>query len=129
MYQILKRTLTSSQREAILERDSYVCVYCLGEADCVDHVIPFCWSQCDSPDNLVSCCNECNQIAGSLIFDDFDLKSEYIRTIRNGKKWSRKLRRLLRPKCNECGRYFRPLYRGATLFICYECVPKVCPKE
>lgn len=121
-----RRTLTPQQKERILERDSYVCVYCLDDATEVDHVVPFSWSQCDDPDNLVSSCEICNGIASNLMFDDFDLKSEYIRTVRQSRKWSRRLKRAMRAQCNECKRHFRPLYRNATLFVCYECTKIVC---
>ena len=50
-----RRTLRTHQKEKILERDRFVCVYCLGVASVVDHVVPFCWSQCDDEDNLVIC--------------------------------------------------------------------------
>lgn len=127
MYRVQKRTLTPYQKELILERDNYLCVYCLSEAFEVDHVIPFSWSQCDDPDNLVACCHECNLIAHDLIFDNFNLKSKYIRTIRQGRKWSKKIRRAsTRSQCNECNRCFRPLYKGATLFVCPECAKEIC---
>ena len=120
------RTLTPRQKEEILERDNYVCIYCLGDATEVDHVVPFIWSQCDEPENLVSCCSICNHIAGSFVFDDFDLKSEYIRATRQNRKWKKRLKKISRPKCNHCGGYFRPLYMKATLFICPDCVKIVC---
>ncbi len=54
-------------RLTILARDNYICAYCQGDANTVDHVVPI----IDSPDlafnpeNCVSACAKCNSAKGS----------------------------------------------------------------
>lgn len=47
-------------REQVLRRDNRECQYCGGDANEVDHIVP--WSQGggDEPGNLVACCRRCN---------------------------------------------------------------------
>lgn len=56
------RSAAREQREAVLERDGFACVYC-GEAEgplhC-DHVIPYSRGGWTSLDNLVTACRRCN---------------------------------------------------------------------
>ena len=47
-------------RLVILRRDGYVCHYCGGPADSVDHVTPKVEGGGDHPSNLVACCVRCN---------------------------------------------------------------------
>lgn len=59
-------------RKRILERDGYVCAYCHGRANSVDHVIPrAAWPDgqpgVDDPGNLVACCKPCNSRKGSKV--------------------------------------------------------------
>jgi hypothetical protein len=112
------RTLNSSREEKILERDGYMCVYCGGEADCVDHIIPWSWSRDDSEDNLVASCSLCNGIASNLIFSCLSDKYRYIHS---------KLKRRRKPKlfrmaeCTQCKRVFKPRFGGSTVLLCKEC--------
>ena len=54
-------------REEILRRDGYICYYCHGNADSVDHVVPRSKIPedmkhlIDHPDNLVAACMRCNR--------------------------------------------------------------------
>jgi len=53
------------QRKRVLERDSYICTYCGGEATQVDHIIPRVHGGGHDLDNLVACCRPCNTRKGS----------------------------------------------------------------
>jgi len=117
----MRRSLTPVQKERILERDDYVCAYCLGNATEVEHVVPFSYSGCDDEDNLVASCKECNRIASNFVFDNFDEKCEFIRTRRAGRKWTKRLRRMGPPICTDCKRTFIECNDGATMFLCPEC--------
>ena len=47
-------------RDGVLRRDRYICVYCAGRADTVDHVLPRCRGGGDTWFNLVAACQVCN---------------------------------------------------------------------
>jgi 5-methylcytosine-specific restriction endonuclease McrA len=47
-------------RLRILRRDRYLCRYCGGEANTVDHVLPKARGGTDDPSNLVAACARCN---------------------------------------------------------------------
>lgn len=112
-------------KEKILERDQYICVYCLGDATCVEHVVPWDWSHCNDEDNLVASCTECNQIASDKMFTSFDEKRAYILVVRSSKKWTRKLAIKFQVfRCSNCKAIFNPLKDGATNFLCPECTKK-----
>lgn len=49
-------------RNFVLERDNNICAYCGGDANSVDHIIPWAYSQDNSYENLVAACRECNSI-------------------------------------------------------------------
>lgn len=89
----MSRTLTPNQKEQILKRDNYSCVYCSGRADCVDHIVPFSLSQCDDSNNLVASCVECNLIGSDFVFENFESKKEYILYIKRGIEWANKIKR------------------------------------
>lgn len=109
-------------KEKILERYSWLCVYCFDEADQIDHIIPRSYVATNIEDNLVACCARCNRKLSNLVFDTYSpavalpKKQKFIRdwlgrTIKNEK----------RSKCPDCHNYFRPLVFGASLFLCAEC--------
>lgn len=54
-------------RNTVLSRDNFICFYCGGDADQVDHVIPV--SKAPelvlSFDNAVACCKRCNVSKGN----------------------------------------------------------------
>lgn len=56
-----------SFRLTILARDNYICSYCGGEANSVDHVMPIKLNpdEAFNPDNCVSACKSCNSAKGS----------------------------------------------------------------
>ena len=119
------RGLTRSQKDEILERDAFRCIYCGNIATVVDHILPWDWSHNDDPINLVAACNICNWIASDLIFDSLAAKAKYIRKTRNNRKWSRRLISMYRTNyCLGCGDYFFPCVKGATNFLCRKCAIK-----
>lgn len=83
------RVLTPRQKEKILEKYDFICAYCYGPAECVDHVIPWIYIHDDSEDNLVASCWLCNLIAGDKLFiDGFSTKRDHILRLRY--KWIKK---------------------------------------
>ena len=85
MQKIDARTLTKAQKKTILERDDYICGYCYGEADEVDHIIPWSFRHDDSEDNLIAACWLCNLTGANKVFDTFKEKQEDIQDKRY--KW------------------------------------------
>ena len=57
----------------------YICVYCGGYGDTVDHVVPWSYIQDQSVSNLVRACSSCNSMASNLVFGSFTEKRNYIR--------------------------------------------------
>lgn len=82
MQNIDARTLTKSRRIKILEKYDYVCVYCWGLADQVDHVMPWSYKHCNDEDNLVAACWLCNLIGTNKVFDCFRKKQDHIQANR-----------------------------------------------
>lgn len=72
------RNLTPERKEKILLKYDYVCMYCFGKAEQVDHIIPWAYLHNDSEDNLVASCWLCNIVAGSNVFESFNEKKEFI---------------------------------------------------
>ena len=54
-------------RLTILRRDNYICAYCQGDANSVDHVLSIkaAPDQAFNPENCVSACTRCNSAKGS----------------------------------------------------------------
>lgn len=107
-------------RKKILERDGYVCAYCGGKADCVDHVIPWAYSQSNSPSNLVASCTDCNAMVSDRVFPNIEGKRKFIQTLRASPKWQRRIKNR-QGECFECGEIFFESAPGATQFLCPKC--------
>ena len=58
-------------RETILERDGFLCRYCEGPANTVDHVIPVERGGSHDPANLVAACSRCNESKGAKSLDEW----------------------------------------------------------
>ena len=73
-----QRHKIETKHKTMLKKLGQTCVYCGEKATCIDHIIP--WSYCRSsePTNLVPSCQECNSVAGSTVFDTFEMKRDYI---------------------------------------------------
>lgn len=124
------RTRGFINKQAILERDGYVCAYCLGEATIVEHVLPWIWSHNSDEDNLVAACVDCNQIAADKVFDSFEAKYTYIKSVREGnRKWKRRLAKSPISTCVHCHKTYKPRVNGSTIFLCSECVGKRWKEE
>lgn len=52
-------------REGVLSRDGHTCVYCVGRADTVDHLLPRSRGGGDTWFNLVAACQACNGLKGN----------------------------------------------------------------
>ena len=112
-------------KQKILERDLYICAYCLGNATEVEHVVPWDWTHNNDEDNLVASCVDCNRIASDRVFSSFDEKRAYILVVRTGRKWTRKLAIKYQVfRCTSCHVVFEPLQGGATNFLCPKCTKK-----
>ena len=123
-----KRGGYGSNRMKALTETGYACAYCGEAATQADHVVPYSWAVDNSFNNLVACCDVCNVIAGSKMFDSFYEKKEYILAERTGRKWSKRLeaRRVIIRKREELSmppvcveekpkrtkKEKRPVYRG-----------------
>jgi len=115
------RNLSQDERYRILERDGYVCAYCLGEAFEVDHILPWSWNHDDGDNNLIACCTDCNAIAGTKIFSSLEEKYTYINSVRRNKKWQKKFNSRV-SICIRCKKTYKPRINGSTVFLCSECV-------
>lgn len=62
------------------------CVYCGGEANCIDHVLPVSKGGRTAENNLVAACFQCNIIASGNVFKSIDDKRNYILKKRGIKK-------------------------------------------
>lgn len=51
-------------RRGVLRRDDHICGYCDASANTIDHVLPRSRGGRDTWDNLVACCQRCNNIKG-----------------------------------------------------------------
>jgi len=58
-------------RGRILERDHFVCAYCDGHADEVDHVMPLARGGNNDDENLAACCGWCNRSKGAKLLSEW----------------------------------------------------------
>lgn len=58
-------------KELVLERDGYVCEYCRGFGDTIDHVIPKSKYGKTTFSNCVCACKKCNVEKGNLSMEEF----------------------------------------------------------
>ena len=101
------RNCMNYKRKYIFERDEYACRYCGGEAEVVDHVIPWSFRHDDSEENLVASCTLCNLFVSNKFFRSFNKKREYIIDRRFGKSRNKPLTIWLFSEICELGRGLR----------------------
>lgn len=104
--------------DLLIEIFGDMCVYCHRQpATQIDHVVPVSCIECHKIENLRPCCSWCNLLAGSLVFETFEEKYEYLREARAKKEKFRHKRTV----CTVCWLpYQRPLH-SPSLFLCAEC--------
>ena len=102
----------------VMGRHGGACVYCGERATCLDHINPLSYTGDNSEDNLVASCQLCNAIAGSLVFDTFEAKREYVVGELGKPKYANRNSLSFR---TDCGQLFRPSWSGSTKFPCKSC--------
>lgn len=85
-----RRNISQAKKAAAIEAGGGICVYCGAAATVVDHLIPYAYSQDNTPNNLVPSCADCNAIAGSLVFESMEAKRGYIQDQRSKPRWQRR---------------------------------------
>ncbi len=117
------RVLSNVTKDRIFARDGYVCAYCEGLADEIDHVVPYVYSQDNSDDNLVASCRDCNGMVSSMVFNSFEDKKVYILEKRSTRKWRKRIAARV-SICVDCKTPYKPETKGSTYFLCAECADK-----
>ncbi|GIP22028.1 hypothetical protein J22TS3_23030 [Paenibacillus sp. J22TS3] len=68
----IRRLYTSKGfRRYILNRDRYICYFCGGPGDTIDHLLPRAKGGHTTPDNCVCACNLCNQMKADKDAEEF----------------------------------------------------------
>ena len=72
----------------VYQRDEYSCQYCgihcyesyvnNPKSVTIDHATPFSHGGSNSPENLITCCRECNGLKWNMIFKTFEEAREYV---------------------------------------------------
>jgi 5-methylcytosine-specific restriction endonuclease McrA len=74
-YVSFKRRKTRVNRNRIMRRDNYSCVYCGSKKNLtIDHLIPKSKGGGNSWDNLVTCCSPCNIKKGDKLLNETGMK-------------------------------------------------------
>ncbi len=81
-----RKNVPEGLRYKILRETNFMCIYCGGDANQVDHIIPYSYSQNNSEENLVPCCGTCNGIASNKVFDSLAHKMLFVQQRRQAKK-------------------------------------------
>ena len=101
--------------KSLIERFGTLCFYCREEPSCcIDHVVPYSYSECNEIDNLVPCCTLCNVLASDKVFDSLEEKTGYILSKRKGYKNRRAL-------CADCLLPYHYRVHSPSLLLCAEC--------
>lgn len=77
-----RRKLPNALKLEVLEEKGNICVYCGGEAEALDHILPYNHDPLHMKGNLVPSCKLCNGLASDKVFPSFDAKRRYILTRR-----------------------------------------------
>lgn len=134
-----RRTSVSPERRwAIIERAGGICIYCGLPAVCVDHVVPYSYSQDNSDDNLVAACRWCNAHLSNMTFDSVRAKREYLQTQKGWTQHTSCGVRLTEPNplpaanptrlshqtCPECGKEWTVQGRIKTTYCSLRCASR-----
>lgn len=79
----LEATLTLPQWLAVLEAHGWLCYFCQGPYESVEHLVPLSWGGGSSADNCVPCCVACNNARGTV---SAGIKHQY-KLLAEGKAW------------------------------------------
>jgi uncharacterized membrane protein YqaE (UPF0057 family)/ribosomal protein L7/L12 len=82
-----ERAIPQNVRQAVLDRDAYICRYCGQRSQTmeVDHVVPVSEGGLSTLDNLVTACRDCNRRKGGRTPADAGMKVLPVRSqVRNG---------------------------------------------
>ena len=74
-------------RRGVLRRDDHRCAYCGGHANTVDHVTPRSRGGKDSWENLVACCQRCNNIKSDRTPAEMGWRLLVVPRMPNGRAW------------------------------------------
>lgn len=66
-----RQHVTAQQRRSVLGVHRYICVYCGGKADTVDHIVPVAKGGGRRNSNLAASCYECNKAKGVMTVEEF----------------------------------------------------------
>ena len=69
----------------ILRESDFMCVYCGGDANEVDHIIPYVYSQNNKEENLIAACGTCNRLASDKVFESLIEKIGFVQKRRADK--------------------------------------------
>lgn len=110
------RSTTYRKRwKELIEYHGSRCYYCRKEiATTIDHVIPYSWDHDNILNNLVPACSLCNSLANNKIFDNVELKRQYIL----GQRKKRDNRRAI---CVICLLPFAYRIHSPSFILCPEC--------
>jgi 5-methylcytosine-specific restriction endonuclease McrA len=75
-------------RRGVLRRDGFRCAYCGGHAATIDHVLPRSRGGADSWENLVACCQRCNNVKGDRTPQEMSWQLRFAPCPPHGSSWS-----------------------------------------
>ncbi|WP_308491487.1 HNH endonuclease [Microbacterium terrisoli] len=75
-------------RRGVLRRDGFHCAYCGGSAGTIDHVMPRSRGGSDSWENLVACCQRCNNTKGNRTPQEMSWTLRFAPHPPHGAHWS-----------------------------------------
>lgn len=82
----IRKKIPLSNR-SILNRDGYVCGYCLKTATTIDHIIPRSKGGPHEWMNLVAACTKCNHKKGNRLLSDLGWELKIQPTVPEGRRW------------------------------------------
>ncbi|WEG09876.1 HNH endonuclease [Microbacterium horticulturae] len=75
-------------RRGVLRRDAFRCAYCGGHAATIDHVQPRSRGGADSWENLVACCQRCNNVKGDRTPQEMSWRLRFAPRPPHGPSWA-----------------------------------------
>jgi 5-methylcytosine-specific restriction endonuclease McrA len=75
-------------RRGVLRRDAFRCAYCGAHAATIDHVLPRSRGGADSWENLVACCQRCNNTKGDRTPQEMSWELRTVPRPPHGAQWT-----------------------------------------